>query len=226
MRPLSTMALLFLTACSPWASAPPAAQPMVITSYAVPAGTGERVARMLGELFAQGSATEAAFGRVDVAPDGSVVVLASSSVQAGVADLLGHVTEAAPPKNVSVDYWIVLGHAGAASHGAGLEAVGPALDAIEKTSGPRSFELAGHQTVLSLDAERAELTDSQGRSFEQTVSVLAAGAMLADVAIDARADHRDDIRTRLRLDPGVPIVLAQAEDAGTVRYYVVSAVSR
>lgn len=213
---------------------------MEIRAYNVPEGMdAEQLRSHLAYSLNRG---DQKLGIVDAYPDGSLVVTAPASVQAGVETLIEHMRTASPrttpgPKTIAIDYWIVVGRpVGKAADAKdpqvedrNLMALAPALVQIQTAQGPMTFRL--------LDKLRLTGGSSQvnGRftSVEQQVSTLGSGGWIADIRIDLQGHS---IRTRVNLEPGKLIVLGETglsaqmfpvlkatNDENLMLYYVISA---
>lgn len=217
---LSSLCLLSLAACPDnsrhlEANATPGAVPsnLVLRSYEVPNGGAQQLRGSLKDLFwFGGDAKDASkfVGRVDVSPDGRLLVLAPESVQAGVKTLVDNL-KASPvkaPGTVRIDYWVVTGTAGqSGALPAALNEVAAALKEVEHNDGPMNFTLVEKLSVSTLSNERGSVEGRDTR-IDQFASVVD-GDVVADLDI-ARLAVGQKLRTRVRIKPGVIAALGSA----------------
>jgi hypothetical protein len=184
---------------------------LVLRSYEVPADGAPQIRSVLKDVLwfgSDGKDSQRWVGRVDLGPDGRLVVLASEGVQAGVKGLIDSLA-ANPPKPqpaLQLDYWLVTAVPGkGAAPGPGLTELAPALAEIEKTDGPQTFTLAEKLTVTSVSGENASV---RGRDAEvrQTATATASG-VLAQLQVNRFANSID---TRVKLAPGQIVVLGSS----------------
>jgi hypothetical protein len=191
---------------------PSAANPMaglVLRTYDVPAGQAQRLRSALKEVLwfgSDGKDSNKWVGRVDVGPDGRLIVLASESVHEGVKALVASVA-ANPVKeaeSVTLTYWIVNATPGQEGQTMPAE-LEPALAEVKKTEGPQGFSLVEKLSVTSLSGERG-MVNGRDTSVDQFVTNTA-GSLVADLRLE-RSGQR--INTRVRLAPGKTVVLASS----------------
>lgn len=210
--------ILMLSACplrasEPGGSTAPGSVPtnLVLRSYEVPNNGGQRMRGVLRELLyfgSDGKDSNKYVGRVDVGPDGRLLVLAPESVHEGVKALISSVTTnpVKEPGTVRIDYWVVSGTPGKSdASAAGLGEIAPALAEVEKNDGAMTFALVEKLTVSSLSNERGSMDgrDTRVRQFTNVVD--------ADVTADLDIERfGQKMQTRVRLKPGVLAVLASA----------------
>ena len=206
---LTSAALALLTACPLPTSAP--SNPSVLRAYQVPANSGAKLREVLTGLMRTSSGSKDTppeyLGRVEVGPDGRLLVLAPEAVQRGVAEVLASVGSGAfpQPASVRVDYWVISATHGQGERPASLTEVGAALSEIEKTDGPMQFQLVERLSLISLANEHGSL-DGREVKVRQSVQV-ADGQLLAQVSME-RFGQRVD--TLLRMKPGAVAVLSAA----------------
>lgn len=190
-----------------------AANPMaglVLRTYDVPAGQAQRLRAALKEVLwfgSDGKDSNKWVGRVDVGPDGRLIVLASEPVHEGVKALVASVA-ANPikePEAVTLTYWVINATPGQEQSQPMPADLEPALAEVKKADGPQAFSLVEKLSVTSLSAERGML-NGRDTSVEQFVTSMN-GVLTADLRLE-RAGQR--INTRVRLAPGKTVVLASS----------------
>ncbi len=137
---------------------------LILRAYEVPRQGAPQLRRALADLFFFGSGGAnpgKSIGKVDVAPDGKLMVLAPESVHAGVKSLIESTSTTAPKpiSTATLTYWVVLGTPGKSVNPptAGLADVSAALSEIEKHDGPMSFELLEKLDSTSLSGEEGDV---------------------------------------------------------------------
>ncbi len=201
---------LTLTGCPLGQATPPnPTAALVLRTYDVPAGSGQRLRSVLKEVLwfgAEGKDASTWVGRVDVGPDGRLIVLAPESVHEGVKALVASVVSKGikEPETVTLSYWVVVGTPGAESQPMPAE-LEPALAEVKKAEGALGFTLIEKLTVSSLSGERGDL-NGRDTSVEQYVTNVD-DALTADLRLE-RFGQR--IRTRVRLAAGKVVVLASS----------------
>ncbi len=202
---------LTLTGCPLGQSTPtPPTAALVLRTYDVPAGSGQRLRSVLKEVLwfgAEGKDASTWVGRVDVGPDGRLIVLAPESVHEGVKALVASVVSKGikEPETVTLSYWVVVGTPGADQPQPMPAELEPALAEVKKAEGALGFTLIEKLTVSSLSGERGDL-NGRDTSVEQYVTNVD-DALTADLRLE-RFGQR--IRTRVRLAAGKVVVLASS----------------
>ncbi len=210
---------------------------LVLRSYEVPNDGAGQMRGILKDMMWFGSGgkenTGQYVGRVEVGPDGRLLVLATPGVHDGVKALLDQMARA-PQKGrstIELDYWFVEGkpYEGkeAPAVPANLAQLTPALAEIAKTDGAQEFKLEEKLVVRALTGEYAR---TQGRDWQvgQTASQVGSGAVSVDVNLETHGPQR--INTRLKLTPGQIAVLGasgagnKGESNGTLYYLVRAAI--
>lgn len=209
---------------------------LVLRSYEVPNDGAGQMRSVLKDMMWFGSGGQdnkgQYVGRVEVGPDGRLLVLASPGVHEGVKALLDQMAKA-PPKGrstIELNYWFVIGKPGATKEArpANLAEVAPALAEIEKTDGPQEFQLEEKLVVRALTGEFAK---AEGRDWQigQTASQAGNGSVSVDVRLSTHGPQRID--TRLKLSPGQTAVLGSSGagnkgngDTGSLYYLVRAAI--
>ncbi|MBE2253895.1 MAG: hypothetical protein IAE78_30480 [Myxococcus sp.] len=210
MRLPALVLCLSLTACPATPTADGRTPALVLRSYEVPPGSGQRLRSVLKEVLwfgSEGKDANTYVGRVDVSPDGQLLVLAPASVHEGVDALVASVKARGlkEPETVTLTYWVVTGTPGAEQSQPMPEVIQPALTEVTKAEGPLGFTLAEQLSVSSLPGERGEM-NGRDTSVDQFVSAVGE-ALMADLRLE-RLGQR--IRTRVRLSPGKVVVLASS----------------
>jgi hypothetical protein len=211
------LACLALAASACDTSTPQAAAPggvpqnLVLKSYAVPAGSAQRMRTVLRELLwfgSDGKDSNKYVGRADVGPDGQLLVLAPETVHAGVATLVAAVEKnpVKEPESLTLTYWAVVGTPGeGAERPAALKDVAPALDELEKSEGPMAFSLLEKLVVTSMSGEHGDL---MGRDVNvRQYATLADGQLTGDITLERRGQR---VSTRVRLPQDKLVVLASS----------------
>lgn len=204
--------LSFFSACDFGAARRPSApgEGMVLRTFEVPAGQGQRVRGVLMQVLSLGADGKDApkyAGRADVTPDGRLLVLASPEVQEGVKALVDSLSKN-PPKDaeaVTLTYWVVTSAPGVEQTAPVPPELEPALAEVRKAEGAQNFTLVEKLSVTSLSGERGALS-GRDTSVDQWVSATA-NDLTADVRLE-RFGQR--LNTRVRLAPGRVVVLASS----------------
>jgi hypothetical protein len=235
--PFSLLFCLSFSACQPQPTAPPAPTAPTATgperlemrAYAVPQAVAGELANVMNRLLYRGKESPPA-GKASVGPGGQLLVTAPVGVQAGIKDMLARMGDAPPeaPPTVEITYWVVEGQAGAgAERAANLNAVAPALDAIAKEEGDRTFTLLEKLRVQQVSGSEGKVTGREIR-VGQTASVRD-GKVVAQLWVDRIRQH-GELNTQVALPLGKLLVLGQAggesAEKGTVGpdvYYIVRA---
>lgn len=183
---------------------------LVLRTYDVPAGQAQRLRSALKEVLwfgSDGKDSNKWVGRVDVGPDGRLIVLASEPVHEGVKALVASVAAnpVKEPESVSLTYWVVNATPGQEQSEPMPAELEPALAEVKKAEGPQRFSLVEKLSVSSLSGERG-LLNGRDTSVEQFVTSMN-GALTADLRLE-RSGQR--ISTRVRLAPGKTVVLASS----------------
>jgi hypothetical protein len=189
---------------------------LVLKAYEVPRQGAPQLRRALADLFFFGSAggtPSTSIGKVDVAPDGQLMVLAPESVHAGVRALIDSTFTAAPKpiSTVTLTYWVVMGTSGKTVNPltAGLADVSAALSEIEKHDGPMSFELIEKIDATSLSGEEA---DVKGRATAVTQRGTLVDGLFTGMV---RINHPpQSMNTQVRIATNQLVVLASSGLAG------------
>ncbi len=206
----------FLICCALTFSGCPLGQPtgaapvptLVLRSYEVPMGAGERLRSVLKEVLrAAADGKDGLVGRVDIGPDGRLLVLAPEAVHEGVKALVASVSAkgVTAPEVVTFTYWVVVGTPGAEQPQPMPPELEPALTELKKVEGTLGFSLVEKLTVTSLAGEHGEV-NGRDSSVDQYVSNVD-DAVTADVRLE-RFGQR--IKTRVRLARGKIVVLASS----------------
>lgn len=202
---------LVVTGCRLGDSA--AANPMaglVLRTYDVPAGQAQRLRSALKEVLwfgSDGKDSNKWVGRVDVGPDGRLIVLASESVHEGVKALVASVAAnpVKEPESVTLTYWVVNATPGQEQSQPVPAELEAALAEVKKAEGPQGFSLVEKLSVSSLSGERGAL-NGRDTSVDQFVTSMS-GVLTADLRLE-RFGQR--VNTRVRLAPGKTVVLASS----------------
>ena len=190
-----------------------------LRSYKVPAGAGQQLRAVLSSvLFLE---KDKSVGRVSLSPDGQLVVLGPPEVQHGVAQLVRDFpsTQKAP-SSVELTYWVLRGKPGGDTKDApDLGEIAQAVKAIAG-QGVGRLELIERLRLRSLVDERAQIQGS-GVEISQTASIVD-GRVIADLRLHRTQERRANrLETRVQLQPGQLVVLAESgEDANTLFYVV------
>jgi len=199
-----------------------------IRAYKVPEGMDvDQLRTSLAQSLGSGNEM---VGTVFTYPDGSVVVTAPASVQAGVEALIEQMRTAGPGKiaeaqTVAIDYWIVVGRPDVRSLWPGtdengklfnpyedaqakrdLSGIVPALEQIRAAQGPMIFRLLEKQRLTSVSSGETSRINGRFASVEQRVRTLGSGKWLVDIEMRVGNQH---IQTRASLEPGKFIVLGE-----------------
>jgi hypothetical protein len=181
-----------------------------IRAYDVPAEAAERYRVMARTLLR--SDGKRSRGHATVAPDGRLVVFASSGVHEDLAKLLAEPREVpAEPAAISVTYWVVgakraTGEASAPTD-PGLKEVRSSLDALSKREGGLSFRLLD---TVALRSSTDDLAEHDGERTDVRQSLRTEGGRLvAELRIRTRAAKVGQLATRLDLVPDKPVVVGE-----------------
>ncbi|PCC75416.1 hypothetical protein SAMN02745121_03857 [Nannocystis exedens] len=204
------------------APAPADSDEPLLRTYTVPPEQARSIEQALASALSTGKDLPP-LGTVERLPDGRLVVVAPPGIQDGVAALIAGLDPAkAPPvRTAEFDYWIVVGEPAQAAEGVdAVPDIAPALQAIVASQGPMRFRLHESMHLSSLIDERAE-ADGALMQARQTVSEVG-GRLVADlnlvVAQQAKdrahlltcAEHCNQLRSRIHVDPGQLLVVGQA----------------
>lgn len=211
LKPLVLCAALALTGCR--LGEQPASDPLgglVLKSYEVPKGSAQRLRGVLKEVLwfgSDGKDSNKYVGRVDVAPDGRLLVLASEPVHEGVKALVASMAAnpVKEPEAITLTYWVVAATPGQEQSQPLPPELEPAMTEVKKAEGPAAFAVIEKLSVTSLTGERGVLN---GRDSTVDQWITASGdALTGDLRIE-RAGQM--IKTRVRLTPGKLLVLASS----------------
>lgn len=214
-------ACLLLAACNP-AGTPPTTDDVAPVSelrvHAIPDGSGGTLKPQLSLLLKDQ-------GRVGIAPDGKLLVVAPQSIQDGVAAMVADLGpgQVKAASNVRIDYWIVSGRPADESkrEDAALNAISPALDLVEGRLGPQLFILYGAHSVMTLDGHVGSVRTTHPMWIRQNASVSRSGAVIADLQIETRGGEGASIETRVQIEPGKLVVLGEVGNSGAETMYFV-----
>jgi hypothetical protein len=146
---------------------------VTMRSYQVAPEIAGEMRSALANALAASSKDSGPLGRVSLTADGRLLVVAPRSVQGGVESLLAEVAanKPTPTPTIRFEIWLVSAKPGtlpASENGAGLSEVSTALADIQKSQGPRQFELT---EKLALQARAgAEDSEIQGAHFGMRVT--------------------------------------------------------
>lgn len=210
---MRTLLPLSLFACSIRAPEPQPASPteaeLEMRVFDVAAGNQELTASLINRLLPTPKD-----GRAMKGPNGTVVVVASSSVLDGVGDLVGRLEDApAPaetgPATVELEYWVVTGKPAAEPViPQDLQTLGPAVEAIITADGPQTLSRRNHQRLVTRQG-RAGTLDTNAMRIEQRIEVDESDRIHAEIEIRLGGEAR--FETEIAVQPGKYVVLAQAE---------------
>jgi hypothetical protein len=212
--------VLLFTACmaapvaptTPVSEAAQEAEQPVLRTYELPEGAAARVRPLLERLLVRG----ASLGRVEEGLSGEVVVIAAPSLQEGVAEIVAR-AQTVPPaavttRNVRMDYWLVRAWpAEETTKGPGLAAVDKSLARIVEQDGPLDFELSAHESLLSTNDGRAELSNS-ATELSQITAIDTSDVVHAMLDVGSR--YGPKLSTEVRLAAGQQLVIAQGSWSG------------
>jgi len=184
---------------SPDAAEKASAETLHIRTYEVPKGAGKHIFTLLRDLHV---------GRVQLAPNNRVIVVASESVQSGIADMLKNFTaddfKSELPRSIDVDYWLVLGQP-AGKPQTQLPEIQAALDKVVEAQGPMRFTLIERASVQSSLGDEAETVGAIA-TFRQVI-FSENDQIYAHVEVGTR--HGQATKTSLRFNEGQFIVFGQ-----------------
>ena len=179
----------------------------VLRVYSVPGGRAEDLRGVVSGLLRR---KERPLGKASVGPAGQLIVVAPETIHAGVAELVAHAATLPParaPRTLTMRYWLVAAQPGAAEGelDPALALVRPAIAELEAAQGPLRLRLLETLQMRSLLGQRGTL---QGRLAELTQEASEhEGRLVADLDVHCKASTR--LRTRIRIEPGQLLVLAQ-----------------
>jgi hypothetical protein len=143
--------------------------------------------------------------------------MAPKSVHEAIPDLMATLAEPASPSaspTVRLTYWIVSGRAAAEGEiPPELSSLAAPLAAIRGEYGDLTLSLVERLSLASGFGQKAAV---RGRTYRVIQTVLAAGdAVVADVKLTREAHWGEGVETRLALEPGRYVLLAEAGDDPT-----------
>jgi len=243
-------ALLAIAGCRGEPKDTGATAELEIRAYTVPEGMDAEQLRdrLRGSLSTGGQD----FGTILTYPDGSLVVTAPASVQAGVEALIERMKASGPstmsePKTVAIDYWLVVGRPDAAGTKSGevedrdLRELSTALEQIQEFQGPLAFRVLEKLRLTSASSGGPSRMTGRFAQVEQRVLLGPESSnelpwrryAFADIRIDLPGHS---IATRVKLDTDSKIVLGQTglgprafpvlnakDDENLMLFYVLSA---
>jgi hypothetical protein len=184
----------------------PADHGLVLRSYQVPDQTAPEMEKILNNIL---RLEEVSYGRAHEGPGGRLFVAAPESVQQGVEELIGQLSESSPaaPPMITLTCWAVVGDPATETELApGLDEIKSALEAIASAEGARSFTLLEKVRLHSLSgqwgkAEGQQIATSQ-RATAHNDRVIA--------ELEIRTQYRSGrIETTVNLAPDQLLVLGQ-----------------
>jgi hypothetical protein len=193
-----------------------------LRAFDLPPSHREQIAQMLSSVLKGDQ------GRVQLGPDGRLVVLAPASTQHSLErEILRPLMDHPPPAlphAVEMSYWVVLGRPRGGTRAvrpAGLQEISAALQEIEKQTGPFDFFLLER---FRLSSTTGGVAKSLGRSFDvsQNASV-ADGRVVGDVYIEGLREHGECgaretlLSSRVSLSPGQTAVVGESGLRGIVQ---------
>lgn len=192
------------------------ARALKIKAYEVPEGSAERYRSMARTLLATKNGKRS-LGRVAVAPDGRVVVVAPTSVHDDLAPLFAPTRAlGTPPTEVSLTYWVIgAKRASTTTTDALLAEVGAPLEKIAERDGAHAFRLVDRIAVQSTTDARAA---HSGQSTDVRQSLHARGSVLvADLQIRTRAAEVGPLDTSIAIVPNTAMVIGETAVADDER---------
>jgi hypothetical protein len=204
-----------LSSCRSGSSAAAAEPAPVLRTYDVPAGYGADIRSILNHAMDNGENAPRT-ARIELSPNGKLIVVGPPGIQDGVKDLLDQLAKAPPeqlPPTIGFTYWLVIGKkakdAGAVPPE--LSELSPALAAIQKADGPVTFVAYEKMSLLSQSDESAEQWSGK-RSYARQHATLHEGKIIAD--LDLKTGTQNSLQTRVQVAPGQLLVLGQSGWSG------------
>ena len=196
-----------------------ASETLEMRVYTVPKGQSQEVQSMLKSALVWG---DNPVGRVSAGPGDTLVVVAPAQIHAGVAGLvseLAKVDSKPELKQVTVEYWMIVGRpidsppseGYAVSGDSRLTAVEPALEAIVGTQGPMEFSLMERVQITTLNSDHGR-ANGRNSIIEHRISDVG-GRLTGDVQLIV---GQNQLQTRVALDPGQLLVMGQVGYRGRV----------
>ena len=183
--------------------------PLVLRSYDVPAGQAQQTESVLSSVLS-GTKNDEITARVEISPNGQLLVLGPPGVHRGVTDFLDKMAQRKPlppPPTIEMQYWLGVGQrADQTELGSGLDAVAPALETIAGAQGPMRFDKLESMRLRSLSDERGE-ANGMYVIVGQRASITE-GTILSDIEVSTLGGSR--LETRLSLQAEKTVVLGEA----------------
>jgi hypothetical protein len=213
-------ALFALASCTSAREAPKEPE-LQLRSYKVPPGAAQQLRAVIrAALFLE---KDRSIGSAQVTSDGQLLVLGAPAIQKGVEQLVADYPARGAPPSIELTYWLVRGKPGNAAARPELQEIAAALAALPEPK--RDFELVERLRLTSMSAEHAQV---EGRLLRiQQNATLVGDRVVADLNINSAKSGGNKVETRVQLQPGQLLVLAEmgaAEGQGEGEvFYVVRA---
>jgi len=186
------------------------AEQRVLKSYKVPERLSKEIIDVIRGIISPG------LGRVTVAPDGQLLVVATESFHEGVEDFIDQLIKnnPEPSPSVEVNYWIVAGReAKIPAKLDGFNRIKPALETIQNNQGNMEFKLLDHLVLTSSNQVRPAQIGGAVVKISQMLSAYSDGSLSLQPSIDLIGTAQGDIRsiqTNIETRSGELVVLGQS----------------
>jgi len=211
----AVLAAAALSSCRADNTASAAEPAPLMKTYDVPSGQGPQIRSVINAALDRGE-NNPRLARVELSPNGKLVVVGPQGIQDGVKELLDQLAKEPaqpPPPTISFTYWLVVGKKAkdaSAPTPPELAEIASALAAIQKADGPVSFSSLEKLSMLSQADEFAEQQSGRSTYVRQRAS-LQDGKVIADLRLQ---NGPQKLETRVQVAPGQLLVLGQSGWAG------------